>query len=103
MNHVLKPITEERYWYMLEIVPPAIMDGKGFCVGEPYSHRECTATHKYDQPTFSAFFQLGSKYYEAAEPMTLGEYKAITPAIFHELVRSADRPASVAKPQEPRP
>ncbi len=87
----IKTCTEERYWEMLEVLPPAIMDGKGFMVGEPWSHRQCTVTSRHDQPTFSAFFLFGTKFYEATEAMTIAEYKAITPDAFHRLIRDADK------------
>ena len=86
MKPSLKACTEERYWEMLEILPPAIMDGKGFMVGEPWTHRQCTVTGRDDRPTFAAFFKSGEKFFETVEPMTVAEYKAITPEIFRGLV-----------------
>ncbi|MEG9437409.1 hypothetical protein JAO29_14730 [Edaphobacter sp. HDX4] len=68
MTPTLKPCTEARYWEMLEIIPPAIMDGKGFMVGEPWSHRQCTVSQRHDQPTFAGFFKYGKQFFEAENP-----------------------------------
>ena len=82
----LKPCTEDRYWEMLEILPPAVMDGKGFLVGEPWTHRQCTVSDRPDQPAFAAFFKSGNRFYEAEKPMTIPEYHAVTPDIFRWLI-----------------
>jgi hypothetical protein len=99
----IKPCTEERYFYMLEVLPLAIMDAKGFCVGEAVSHRLCTVTGKYFQPTFAAFFQFGTRFFEAENPMTIEEYKAITPEAFRKLVRDTEKTRSTPHLNGPAP
>lgn len=74
-----KPTTKEAYWEMLEILPPAVMTGYGFLVGEPFIHRVCKVTNKF-APAFEAFLELNNKYFVAAEPMTVGEFKTLKPA-----------------------
>jgi len=68
-----------RYDEMLGVVPPALMDGRGFLVGEPTDHRECKISGLF-RPTFAAFLYHNGKYYESTEAMTVPEYKAFDPA-----------------------
>ena len=63
--------TEEHYDYMLGVVPPAIMDAKGFMVGEPLRHNE------HGQPLFAAFIHMNGKFYESEHAMTVREYRAL--------------------------
>lgn len=35
-------VTRDRYWEMLEVLPPAVMGGGAFMVGEPMSHDPAT-------------------------------------------------------------
>lgn len=65
--------TSERYWEMLEILPPAVMGGGGFMVGEPMDH------NAEGFPTFTAFKQVGKQYFEASEPMTIREFRKFVP------------------------
>ena len=64
-----KQTTKERFWEMLEILPPAIQTGRGFLVGEPWRHKD-------GDPAYQAHVQIGEKYYEADEPMTIAEFQA---------------------------
>ena len=78
-----KPTTRERYWEMLEILPPAEQTGAGFLVGEPWTHRQCTITWHRDQPAFAAFverrstFGFESDYFEATRPLTVAEFRTV--------------------------
>lgn len=67
-----KAVSEERYFEMLEVLPPAVMDGKGFLVGEAVDHRSETGW-----PRFEAFIEYNGKYYQATEPMTAKEYRTL--------------------------
>ncbi|MGH2619536.1 MAG: hypothetical protein ACRDHG_03045, partial [Anaerolineales bacterium] len=62
--------TQEHYYEMLEILPPAIMTGLGFLVGEPFDHNGA------GQPR-----EIGGKFYEATEVLTVAEFRRITPAM----------------------
>lgn len=73
-------ITYERYWDALEALPPALMTGSGFLLGEPHDHRTCKVTGDLFQPTFSAFVSKGSKWDEGSEfyehePLTIAEFR----------------------------
>lgn len=66
--------TEARYWEMLEVLPPAVMTGYGFMVGEPFDHT------REGYPRYSAFVEYPKgTFFEAAEPMTVKEFKAVNP------------------------
>lgn len=67
--------TEERYDEMLGVLPPALMERRGFLVGEPMDHRTCSIKNRI-APTFSAFVQVGDKFYEANQALTVAEYRA---------------------------
>jgi hypothetical protein len=49
-------IDEERYWYLLECVPPAAMCAGGFLVGEAYDHHSVSG-----QPRFTACCMIGDR------------------------------------------
>jgi hypothetical protein len=70
----MQECSEERYDEMLEILPPALMLGKGFLVGEPFDHRICNIT-KVVRASYGAFFQHKGKFYEG-DNMTVPEFKA---------------------------
>ena len=69
--------TREKYWEMLEVLPPAAMCGNAFLVGEPMDHRADTG-----EPRFTAFRQIGfentgnATYLVASRPITHREFKA---------------------------
>jgi hypothetical protein len=71
-------VTKDRYWQMLEVLPPACyLDGHnvtgGFLVGEPWDHHAGTG-----QPRYAAFINKGGKYFESNRPMTRKEFRALT-------------------------
>jgi hypothetical protein len=70
--------TEDRYWYMLEVLPPASQTKWGFLVGEPVNHRKCTVLHRI-MPTYDAFFEVNGKYYASKAPMTPTEFRDFCP------------------------
>ena len=63
--------TEEKYWEMLGVLPPAIMTGYGFLVGEPMDH------NAQGRPRFSCFMEYRGEFFESVAPMTIAEFKAI--------------------------
>lgn len=71
-----KATTKARYWDMLEVLPPAVMGGGAFMVGEPMNHDPATG-----QPTFTGFKQVGDKYFEATEPMTIAAFRKLCPGV----------------------
>ena len=70
--------TEERYYEMLEVLPPAFQSSRGFLVGEAMDHHAVTG-----RPRFSAFTERTTKgdgwsetrYFEASRPMTVTEFR----------------------------
>ena len=67
---MFKPTTKDRYYEMLEVLPPAHWDSSGFLVGEPADHRECRITHVV-RPTFAAFLKFDERYFESEWPLTM--------------------------------
>ena len=82
----LEPTTEERYWEMLEVLPPAHMMRGGFAVGEPYADRIHFGGEFEDEDAFlevfNCYYQLGSepnaKFLHGF--FTLKDYEAVTRA-----------------------
>ncbi len=70
-----KQTTEERYWEMLGALPPALMEGGGFLVGEPMDYRTCTVEGRV-LATYEAFFERDEKFFQADHPLTIPEFKA---------------------------
>jgi hypothetical protein len=66
--------TEEKYFEMLEVLPPAYMAGGAFLVGEPWDHHARTG-----EPRFQAFRHT-DKYLVANRPVTRNELKMILSA-----------------------
>lgn len=62
--------TEEMYWEMLEVLPPAVMLPIGFLVGEPCDHHAGNG-----QPRFQAYVKADGKHWAASRPMTVKEFK----------------------------
>lgn len=71
-----KEVTERRFWQMLEILPPAFQAEYGFLVGEPQTHRVCARTGQFDEAC-SAFCEIAGRFFEASDPMTCAEFKAV--------------------------
>ncbi|MDX9975438.1 MAG: hypothetical protein RBU21_20795, partial [FCB group bacterium] len=65
-----KPTTRERFWEMLECLPPAAFIGAAFLVGEPFDHNALTGA-----PRFQAFRQRGDVYECGSRPMTAAEFR----------------------------
>ncbi len=69
--------TEERYYDMLGVLPPASQgsmlraNANGFQVGEATDHNE------RGQPTFATFKEESGKFYESSEALTFREFKAM--------------------------
>ncbi len=69
-------VSEDRYDEMLGVLPPAIMTGLGFLVGEPQDHSKCPVTGKFGA-LFSAFANVDDEFFEASEPMTVAGFKTL--------------------------
>lgn len=82
-------VTQERYTEMLEILPPAIMTGLGFLVGEPADHRRCTITNGV-RPRYAAFVQYDGRFLECGIPLTTPEFKAVTALDIAKLLEAHD-------------
>jgi hypothetical protein len=67
--------TAEQYDEMLGCVPPAFWRAGLFLVGEPMDHHALSGA-----PRFSAFRQIGSRYFESSRPITIREAKSILSA-----------------------
>jgi len=67
-----EPVTEERYWDMLEVLPPAAMGHGGFLVGEPWDHHALTG-----RPRYAAYRCRGDVYETASRPMTIKEFREL--------------------------
>ncbi len=84
-------VTRDRYWEMLEVLPPAAYlpvaetgyfptITAGFLVGEPWDHHATTGA-----PRYAAFIKRGTngvkftdaKYYESDRPLTRKEFNLI--------------------------
>lgn len=63
-------VSEEKYFDMLEVLPPAFQRGGAFLVGEPQDHHAVTG-----RPRFDAFKMIDKKYFAASRPMTVKEFK----------------------------
>jgi hypothetical protein len=63
--------TEEQWWEMLEVLPPAAMFGNGFLVGEASDHHAGNG-----QPRFQAYIKRAGQHYAATRPMTRKEFAA---------------------------
>ena len=61
---------EERYFEMLEVLPPAAMLGRAFLVGEPQDH--CPETGR---PRFDCFKHERETYYALSVPITVLEFR----------------------------
>lgn len=66
----MEEITEERYFELMECLPPAAMEHNKFLVGEPWDH--CVKTGK---PRFQMCVTSGGKHYASDRPVTKEEYK----------------------------
>lgn len=64
-------VSIEQYDEMLCVLPPAVMDGAGFLVGEPDDHSAETGA-----PRFRAYLAAFGKYYRSSRPVTVREWKA---------------------------
>jgi len=70
-----KEVDESRYDEMLGVLPPALMLGIGFLVGEPETHRTCKVTGDV-RPTYAAFVCHGDRFFEGPD-MTTFEFRAL--------------------------
>lgn len=61
------PTTEQMYWEMLEVLPPRLMTGSAFLVGEAHHH------NAEGQAVYACFSQTGENY--RARYMTAQQFK----------------------------
>ena len=52
-----KEVSEEKYYEMLECLPPEIMLSNAFLVGEPFDHNEM------GKPRYDLYYMNGGRYY----------------------------------------
>jgi hypothetical protein len=64
--------TEEKYYEMLGVLPPAWLTQDSFLVGEPYDHHAVSGA-----PRFAAYIHFGKRYLTSNRPMTIKEFKSI--------------------------
>jgi hypothetical protein len=65
-----KRTTRDKYWEMLEVLPPAAMSGGGFLVGEPIDHTPD------GWPRYEAFLERDGKFFVHTEPLTVAQFNA---------------------------
>jgi hypothetical protein len=70
-------VSEERFDDMLGVLPPEIMTGLGFLVGEPSDHVICGVTGRL-AANYQPFAHIGEKFYGADRCMTVAEFKRLT-------------------------
>lgn len=79
--------TRERYWDMLEALPPAFQGCGGFLLGEPQDHHAGNG-----RPRFDGFLEAaGDKYFVSSRPLTVPEFK-IEAAKFFDALRATATP-----------
>lgn len=66
---IWEPVTEEHYYEMLEVLPPAAYLPHGFLVGEPWDHHALTG-----RPRYQAFIGDKGGYFASSRPMTKREF-----------------------------
>lgn len=62
-------VTEERYWEMLGVLPPAAQARGAFLVGEAYDHHASTG-----RPRFQCFKRDGGKWFSLSNPITHAQF-----------------------------
>ena len=65
--------TEEKYDYGLNVLPPEMMAGPDFLVGEPVTHRRCEVSGNI-APTFEGYIVRGNKFYVTEGSVTRKEF-----------------------------
>lgn len=73
--------TKERYFQMLEVLPPAAQANEAFLVGEAMDHHVGTG-----RPRFSCYAKTGRAYRVASRPVTLAEFRQMFGACRNEYV-----------------
>lgn len=73
--------SEERFFEMLEVLPPEMMLGGGFLVGEPAIHKRDGISGNV-MPAFDAYKKIGKfgsdeKFFVYPEPVTMPEFKEL--------------------------
>jgi hypothetical protein len=68
---IWREVSEAHYDEMLGVVPPALMTGLGFLVGEPMRH------NRNGEPEFCAFANMGGRFFAADVPLTIREFRAL--------------------------
>jgi hypothetical protein len=71
--------TQDRYYEMLEVLPPEVMTGLGFLMGEPFTHGTCTVTGN-TLPRCEPYAQVGERFFVGSENLTVPEFQRLTTA-----------------------
>jgi len=76
---VLIPCSADDYDDSLGCLWPALWEGPGFLVGEPW-------THKNGREAFRGYFRIDGQHYRGSSPLTKAEFRALTPATLAEAI-----------------
>jgi hypothetical protein len=66
---IWQQIPESKYIAALKSLPPATQTTQGFLFGE-------AASQFAGKPTYVAYLNVGGKFYQGTEPMTVREFRA---------------------------
>ena len=72
-----KEISAERFDDMLGVLPPVAFGSGGFMVGEAWSH---VLVEGREFAAYAGFKHIDAKFYECLAPLTVAQFKALTPA-----------------------
>lgn len=71
-----QPVTEERFDFALNVLPPIDRNASGFLLGEPVDHDHATG-----RPRFHAYRRLtDGGFVASSRPLTRAEWRSITEA-----------------------
>lgn len=62
--------TEEKFYYALNVLPPATMANGGFLIGEPWDHHALTG-----RPRYSGYREFDGRYFVSNRAMTREEFR----------------------------
>jgi hypothetical protein len=71
-----KPTSERHFFEMLGVVPPALLEGADFLVGEPLKHRTCRVTGQ-EAAVYAGFTEVNGKYFTTSEGVSRAEFEAL--------------------------
>ena len=65
-------IPEDEFEEALNVLPPVVLLGKGFLLGEPQDHE-----HSANYPRYTAYLQRNGKFLKSSRPLTIREFKEV--------------------------